>query len=127
MIGPRYRYVTVESRFHSPCPIRDSRGSWVLRAGGAVLGESSDVIELTEGDYPTAIYIPRNDIAMAFLDVSDTTSVCPHKGTATYYSIQTKSTLFKDAGWSYETPQDGLEAIAGHISFYPNRATVEQL
>ena len=61
------------------------------------------------------------------LDRSETTSVCPFKGDATYYSIQTKSTLIKDAGWSYETPKAGLEDITGHLAFFPSKAAVEQL
>jgi len=107
--------------------LKKADGSWVLRAGGAVLGETKNAIELTEGDYPPVIYFPRENIAMALLEKSETTSVCPFKGTATYYSIQTKSTLIEDAGWSYETPKDGLEEITGHMAFYPNKAAVEQI
>jgi len=105
--------------------IREIDGTWVLRAGGAVLGETNHALEVREGDYPAVIYFPRDNIAMALMERSDTTSVCPHKGTATYYSIQTKSTLIKDAGWSYETPLEGLTAISGHIAFYGDKVTVE--
>ena len=57
--------------------IRPATGTWVVRAGGAVLGESMQALEMTEGDYPPVIYFPRADIAMAFLEPSDTTSTCP--------------------------------------------------
>lgn len=107
--------------------IRPAGGTWVLRAGGAVLGETRNALELIEGQNPPVIYFPRENIAMAFLDPSDTRSVCPHKGEAKYFSIQTKSVLIKDAGWSYETPKEGVEAIAGHLAFYPDKATVEQV
>ncbi len=107
--------------------IRPAGGTWVLRAGGAVLGETTKALELTEGDYPPVIYFPREAIAMAFLDTSDTTSLCPHKGEATYYSIQTKSVLIKDAGWSYENPTENVAEIAGYIAFYPGKATVEKV
>lgn len=107
--------------------IRKAPGTWVLRAGGAVLGETTHALELTEGDYPPLIYFPRENIAMAMLEGSDTASHCPHKGDASYYSIQTKSVLIKDAGWSYEDPMEGVEAIKGHIAFYPGKATVEQV
>jgi uncharacterized protein (DUF427 family) len=73
------------------------------------------------------IYFPRKDIAMAFLEPSATTSHCPHKGVASYYSIQTKSQLIDDAAWSYETPLDTVAAIVGHLAFYPDKATVERL
>ncbi len=107
--------------------ITDAAGTWVVRAGGAVLGESNAALELTEGDYAPVIYFPRANIAMAFLDISDRTSTCPHKGTASYYSIVTKSRTIEDAAWSYETPKPGMERIAGHLAFYPDKVTVERV
>ncbi len=107
--------------------IRPAGGTWVLRAGGAVLGETTKALELIEGENPPVIYFPRENIAMAMLEPSDTRSNCPHKGEATYYSIQTKSMLIKDAGWSYENPKQDVAEIAGHLAFYPGKATVEQV
>ena len=88
---------------------------------------ATKAVELTEGSYAPVIYFPRDDIAMAFLDKSDKTSHCPHKGDASYYTIQAKSGPITDAAWSYEIPINGLEAIAGHLAFYTDRVTVEQL
>lgn len=108
--------------------INKSNGTWVVRAGGAVIGESKNVLELSEGDYPTVVYFPKSDLAMAFLDKSDKTSHCPHKGDATYYNIITKSQTLENAGWSYETPNEGVAAIAGHIAFYAyDTVAVEQI
>ncbi|GHE00038.1 hypothetical protein GCM10008024_10150 [Allgaiera indica] len=102
-------------------------GTWVVLAGGAILGETKAAMELTEGDYPPVIYFPREDVAMAFLDQSDTRSTCPWKGEARYFSIVTKSTTLKDAAWSYESPVKEAERIKGHIAFYPEKATVERI
>lgn len=107
--------------------ISPAKGTWVIRAGGAVLGESKNALMLSEGDYPAITYFPRADIAMALVEPSDTTSHCPHKGEASYYSIQTKSTLIKDAAWSYEDAFDGVKEIEGHLAFYPGKVTVEEL
>ena len=107
--------------------VRPAAGTWVVRAGGAVLGETTRALELTEGDYPPVIYVPRDDIAMPFLEPSATRSTCPYKGEAHYYSIVTKSTTLEDAGWSYENPKAGMEEIAGYLAFYPNQVAVEQL
>jgi uncharacterized protein (DUF427 family) len=107
--------------------IRPATGTWVVRAGGAVLGESKNALELHEGGAPAVIYIPREDIAMAFLDQTETTSTCPHKGIATYYSIIAKSGEIKDAGWSYEDPYEAVAAIKGHLAFYPTKAAVEEV
>ena len=108
--------------------IREAEGTWVVRAGGAVLGESKSVLELSENGYPGRIYFPREDIAMAFLDSSDKSTICPYKGDDSYFSIVTKSTTIKDAAWSYATPIDDVARIAGHLCFDTNdQVTVEQL
>lgn len=107
--------------------IKSAKGTWVIRAGGAVLGETSQALELTEGSYPAVIYFPRESIALALFERSDTTTVCPYKGQASYYSIQTKSVLIEDAAWSYEAPIEGMEKIAGHLAFAPGKVVVEQI
>lgn len=108
--------------------IRKAQGTWSVRAGGAVLGESSAALELVEGDYPPVIYFPRSDIAMAFLDASPKSTHCPHKGDASYYSVVTKSTTLKDVAWSYESPKESVAQIAGHLAFYATGdVTVERI
>lgn len=107
--------------------IRPAGGTWVVRAGGAVIGETKNALELVEGDYPPVIYVPREDLAMAFLEQTDTSSTCPYKGKATYYSIIAKSGEIKDAGWSYEDPIEGMEQIKGHLAFYSSKAAVEEV
>lgn len=99
--------------------IAKAPGTWSVRAGGAILAETTAALELTEGDANPVIYFPREDIAMAFLDVTDETSHCPHKGDARYYSIVTKSKTIVNAAWSYETPTDPVSEIKDHIAFYP--------
>jgi len=91
--------------------IRKATGTWSVRAGGAVIGESRDALELTEGENTPVIYFPRADIAMAFLDEGDRTSHCPHKGDARYYSIVTKSKTLENAAWSYEDPKPDVAEI----------------
>lgn len=108
--------------------IRKAPGTWTVRAGGAVLGESENALELTEGDYPFVIYFPRGDIAMAFLDQTDKTTHCPHKGDATYFSVVTKSQTLENSVWSYETPKEGVARIKDHLAFYAgDTITVEKI
>ncbi len=108
--------------------IRKAPGTWSVRAGGAVLGESQNALELSEGDYPFVIYFPRDDIAMAFLDRTDKTTHCPHKGDANYYSVVTKSQTLENAVWTYETPFEGVERIKDHLAFYTSEnITVEKI
>ncbi|MEL6451004.1 MAG: DUF427 domain-containing protein [Pseudomonadota bacterium] len=108
--------------------IRNAPGTWTVRAGGAVLGESSQALELSEGDYPAVIYFPRADIAMAFLDRTDKSTHCPHKGDASYFSVVTKSQTLVDAVWSYEDPKEAVARIKDHLAFYTgNGVTVEEI
>lgn len=108
--------------------IRPATGKWTVRAGGAVIGESENALELTEDDYPFVIYFPRGDIATAFLDPSDKTTFCPHKGDASYYSVVTKSTTLENVAWSYEDPKADVAEIKGHLAFYVGTGvTVEKI
>ncbi|QYK40986.1 MAG: DUF427 domain-containing protein [Paracoccaceae bacterium] len=107
--------------------IRTAPGTWVVRAGGAILGESRRALELTEGSYPPVIYFPRADVAMAMLDRTDRSSTCPWKGQASYFSVVTPEGRIENAVWSYETPIDDVSQIAGHLAFYTDRVTVERL
>ena len=102
-------------------------GTWVLRAGDAVLGESRSAVELVEGGDRPVIYFPRGDIAMAFFEPSSRRSRCPWKGEAVYFSIATPGTTIRDAAWSYEDPPENLAAIKDHLAFYTDRVTVEMV
>lgn len=102
--------------------IHKADGKWTVRAGGAVIGESANALELVEGDLRPVIYFPREDVAMAFLDASDHTTVCPHKGTASYYSIITKSTTLENVVWSYEDPKADVARIKDHLAFFTGDA-----
>ncbi|MDR9395589.1 DUF427 domain-containing protein [Roseovarius sp. SYSU LYC5161] len=99
--------------------IRKADGTWTVRAGGAVLAESRNALELSEDGYPDVIYFPREDVAMAFLDESDHRTRCEKKGEARYFSIVTKSQTLENAAWSYEDPIEGMDRIKGHLAFHP--------
>jgi len=107
--------------------IRHAAGNWTVRVAGAVLGESTNALELLEGDYPPVVYFPKTDIAMAFLEPSDKTSTCPFKGVASYYSIEAKSGTIKDAVWTYEDPIDEAAGIKGYLAFYGDKVAIEQV
>lgn len=112
----------------TPIRIREAAGTWSVRSGGAVLGESKNALELSEGDHEPVIYFPREDIATALLDESDKRYQCEHKGEATYYSIVNMSTTTPDAVWSYENPNAVAEQIKGYLAFQQSDSVkVEQI
>lgn len=104
-----------------------SNGTWAVRVKGAVLAESSNALEMIEGDYPSVIYFPREDVGMAFLEKTASSTVCPHKGTASYYAFHGKSGTVPDVAWSYETPLVAMQAITGYLAFYSDKVTIEEL
>ncbi|MCK8483860.1 DUF427 domain-containing protein [Aliiroseovarius sp. S2029] len=104
--------------------IRPAEGKWTVRAGGAVLGESKSALEVVEGNRAPVIYFPKGDVAMAFLDKSDTITTCPYRGEARHFSIQTKSTVIEDAGYMYDAPVEKLAALKDHLAFYAEKATI---
>jgi uncharacterized protein (DUF427 family) len=107
--------------------VTPSAGTWVVRAEGAVLAETERALELREGPYPPVVYIPREDVAMALFERSPTRTACPHKGEASYFSFIGSGGTIRDAAWSYETPKDGMDRIAGHLAFYPDKVTLEHV
>ncbi|MBK8439763.1 MAG: DUF427 domain-containing protein [Rhodobacter sp.] len=106
--------------------IRPSAGVWTARAGGALIAESERALELIEGSYPPVLYFPREDTALALLQQSETVTLCPHKGHATYFDIVTPAGRIADAVWSYERPRLPMGAIAGLVAFYPDKVSLSQ-
>lgn len=107
--------------------ITPAKGLYVVRAGGAVIGETRRALTLTEEGYDPVTYFPREDAGIEFLDKSETRTNCPHKGEATHYHIAAKSGPIRDAAWSYEEPLPEVAEIKGYIAFYAEKATVERI
>lgn len=108
--------------------IAPAGGKWVVRAAGAVIGETTSALEVHEDGLQPVIYFPRDDIEMAFLDESDKRSEDPVKGTARFFSIVAKSGTIPDCVWSYEDPLEDALKLKDHLAFYPGeKITVEQL
>ncbi|MCV2881344.1 DUF427 domain-containing protein [Actibacterium sp. XHP0104] len=108
--------------------IRKAEGKWVVRAGGAVLGETSNALELTEANMPPVIYFPEADIAMPFLEAADTRIASPTLGEAQYFSIETKSNSLRDAAYRLTSPNAELDRLKGYLAFrVSDTVTVERL
>jgi uncharacterized protein (DUF427 family) len=91
----------------------------VVKLDDAILADSRDALILEEATLTPVYYIPRADVAMGDLSSSDTSTHCPYKGDASYFSARNGDA--KDVAWSYETPFDHMLIIRGYLAFYPNR------
>jgi uncharacterized protein (DUF427 family) len=88
---------------------------------GQLLAESDRAVALDETGLPTRYYLPRDDVRMELLTPSETTSHCPFKGDATYFSADGA----KDAFWVYESPsEDDALPIAALLAPWPGRVDV---
>jgi uncharacterized protein (DUF427 family) len=106
--------------------IRPATGTVIIRAEGNIIGETARALELSEGSRPPVLYIPREDVAMAFLERSTRHTTCPYKGEASYFTIVTPSARLADSVWSYEDPKPEVAEIARHLAFYTDRVVVER-
>lgn len=106
--------------------ITAASGRYVVRAGGAVIGETDCALELREGGGAPVVYVPRADMGMTFLDKTEKQTTCPHKGVASYYSVSVPGSTLVNTVWSYESPKSEVSEIAGHLAFYTDRLTVQR-
>ncbi len=63
-------------------------------------------------------YFPLSSVNPSYLVKSATTSVCPWKGTASYFSLQVDGQTNPDAAWYYPTPKDAAAEIKDHVAFW---------
>jgi uncharacterized protein (DUF427 family) len=100
----------------------------LVTLGGRVIADTVDALTLRESSYPAVQYVPRKDVDMAALERSETSSYCPFKGDASYYSIPSGGVRSVDAIWTYEAPHDAAAAIKDYLAFYPDRVdAIEEL
>jgi uncharacterized protein (DUF427 family) len=96
----------------------------VVRARGEVVADSTAALTLHEAGYPPVHYLPITDVDQTWLRRSSTSTYCPYKGDASYYSIARPDWEVEDAIWTYEDPYPPVKAIAGHLAFYPDRVEI---
>jgi uncharacterized protein (DUF427 family) len=80
---------------------------------GEVIAESDDTV-VVEGNH----YFPRSAVRAEFLRDSDTHSVCPWKGTASYQSLEVNGKTNPDALWYYPEPKDAAKQITDRVAFW---------
>lgn len=80
---------------------------------GTVIAQS-DKTETVEGNH----YFPADSVKREYFVPSDYTTVCPWKGTASYYSIEVDGDKNADAAWYYPQPKDAAAEIKDHVAFW---------
>lgn len=80
---------------------------------GEVIAESDDTV-IVEGNH----YFPADSIKREHFKESDTHTVCPWKGTASYYDVVVGGEVNNDAAWFYPEPKEAAKEIKDHVAFW---------
>ncbi len=80
---------------------------------GTVIATSDDIVGMEGNDY-----FPLSSVIDGVLVHSDTTSVCPWKGTASYFSVVVDGKVNADAAWYYPEPKEAAADIRDHVAFW---------
>ena len=80
---------------------------------GKTIAESADTV-VVEGNH----YFPVDAIKKAYFKPSATHTLCPWKGTASYYTLTVDGKENPDAAWYYPEPKDAAKEIKGRVAFW---------
>lgn len=117
--------IMLEPNAEHPIAIEPTQGKVQVRVNGQLIADTSAALQLRESTYPAVQYIPLVDVRQDQLTRTATSSYCPFKGEAGYYSVTTAAgDIIDDVLWTYEKPYPAVAAIAGHVAFYPGKAEI---
>ncbi|HEV7847379.1 MAG TPA: DUF427 domain-containing protein [Thermoleophilaceae bacterium] len=101
--------------------VRETAAHVTVRANGETIAESDRALLLFETGIPARAYLPLEDVRQELLTPTEKETVCPYKGTASYWSVGD----LEDIAWSYRNPIPEAGAIEGLVSFLGEGVEVE--
>jgi len=110
-------YVHPRDPYHRVDVLHSSRHVQVV-VGGEVVGESRRPRLLFETGLPTRHYLPKLDVRLELMTPSPTTTRCPYKGEARYWSIDAGGVHHDDIAWSYPAPIPECSKIEDLVCFF---------
>ena len=110
-----------------PITITPNAGHIVVKVGDKVVADSRNALTLQESTYPAVPYIPLADVDQSLLRPTETTTYCPYKGDASYYTVDLPDNELTDAVWTYREPYPAVAEIAGHVAFYADKVEITEV
>jgi len=80
---------------------------------GTIVADS-DATRVVEGNH----YFPPDSVNREYFTDSQTTTHCPWKGDASYYTLEIDGATNEDAAWYYPTPKDAAAEIKRYVAFW---------
>jgi uncharacterized protein (DUF427 family) len=96
-----------------------------VRVDATLVAESTRPRMLLESGLPARWYLPREDVRTDLLEPSYTTTRCPYKGVAHYWSLRLEDRFEKDVAWTYPEPFHDAEAVRGLLCFVDDRVELQ--
>jgi uncharacterized protein (DUF427 family) len=88
---------------------------------GVAVADSTRVLLLLEAGHLPVYYFPPADVRNDLLEPTGTSTHCPYKGDASYWSITVGERVVRDAVWSYQDPLPERTDIKGYLAVYWSR------
>ncbi len=95
-----------------------------VEVDGVTVADTHHPTLLLETGLPARWYLPPVDVRLDLLVPSDTSTACPYKGTAHYWSVAIDDTTHHDLAWGYPTTTRESDPVAGLICFYDEKVDV---
>jgi len=106
---------------YSRVDVRPSSRRVQVTFNGEVVADTRRGMFLFETGHATRYYIPQQDVRTELLTRSASSTVCPYKGTASYWSLRVGDRGVEDVAWVYLDPLPDCPRIAGYLCFYPEK------
>jgi uncharacterized protein (DUF427 family) len=85
----------------------------IARWNGEIIAES-DETTIVEGNH----YFPVESVRKEYLQTSETHTICPWKGTASYYTLTVNGDQNEDAAWYYPEPKPKAAQVKDRVAFW---------
>ena len=106
---------------HHRVDVRPSSRLVEIGFAGTTIASTRRGLFLFETGLPPRHYIPPEDVRIDLLTPSRTTSICPYKGTASYWHLRVSGRAVDDALWAYLDPLPECPRIRGYFCFYAEK------
>jgi uncharacterized protein (DUF427 family) len=113
-------FVHPRDPYHRVDVLNSSRHIKIV-VGGEVVAETRRPRLLFETSLPVRYYIPKVDVRLDLLTPTHTSTRCPYKGKASYWSVTVNGKEFKDIVWGYPAPIPECPKIENLLCFYDEK------